>query len=166
MARPCPPLPPAPDAPFALALVGCGKAKARVACAARDLYTSALFRLSLAHAESQASRVRIVSALHGLVDPDEVLHPYALALGELTPEAQRSWTAEIAGQLGAGEGRSLLLLAGGTYALRLEGPLRAAGWRVELPLRGLSVGRRLRWLSQAQQAQQAQRAPRAQGGAR
>lgn len=138
-------------ATFPLALVGCGKAKAASPQPARLLYTSTLFRLSLAHAEAVAARVWIVSALHGLVDPNEQISPYALALGELSPEVQRSWALGVTGYvselLGASEGRRVLLLAGGAYAL-LGASLARAGWQVEQPLRGLSIGRRLQWLAQ------------------
>lgn len=138
-------------AAFPLALVGCGKAKAPDPQPARLLYTSTLFRLSLAHAEAAAERVWIVSALHGLVDPDETISPYALALGELSPEVQRIWalgvTSAVAELLGPSEGRRVLLLAGGAYALLLGASLDRAGWQVEQPLRGLSIGRRLHWLA-------------------
>lgn len=134
--------------PFPLALVGCGKAKAPSPRPARRLYTSTLFRLSLEHAEAQAARVWIVSALHGLVDPGEEIFPYALALGELEPSVQRAWGQAIAGNLEPGEGRSLLLLAGGAYAAELRHSLAARGWLLEEPLRGLSVCRRLHWLAQ------------------
>lgn len=137
---------------FPLALVGCGKAKAASPQPARLLYTSTLFRLSLAHAEASAERVWIVSALHGLVDPDEILSPYALALGELSLEVQRGWalgvTCYVTELFGPSEGRRVLLLAGGAYALLLGASLARAGWSVEQPLRGLSIGRRLHWLVQ------------------
>ena len=133
---------------FPLALVGCGKAKASSPQPARWLYTSTLFRLSLAHAEVTAERVWIVSALHGLVDPHEELSPYALALGELSPEVQQGWARGVVEQLGEGHERRVLLLAGGAYALLLGAALGLAGWVVEAPLAGLSIGRRLRWLAQ------------------
>jgi|tagenome__1003787_1003787.scaffolds.fasta_scaffold17785373_1 hypothetical protein len=52
---------------------------------ARDLYTSSNFRNTLAAAEALAGteggRVLILSALYGLVEPDEHIHGYDVKMG-------------------------------------------------------------------------------------
>lgn len=137
--------------PFPLALVGCGKAKAEEPRPARKLYTSGLFRLSFAYAQAQARQVFIVSAHHGLVHPEGTLFPYEGTLAQMTSERQQGWARGVVAQVEAlastHEERALLLLAGGTYAALLEEHLGRAGWRVEQPLRGLPIGKRLHWLS-------------------
>jgi hypothetical protein len=138
---------PAPAAAhYSVALVGCGKSKAATPCWARQLYTSTLFRRSLAFAEHRAERVLIVSALFGLVLPDAPMEPYDARLEDLDAQEQRAWAASIARDLGPGDGRQLLLLAGGPYAQLLAPALEAIGWAVDQPLRGKMVGQRQGWL--------------------
>lgn len=72
-------------------VVPCGAGKAESAAPARDLYVGSAFRHALAAAEAEAAaterdmgvraEVLILSALHGLVSPDEVIAPYELKMG-------------------------------------------------------------------------------------
>lgn len=137
--------------PFPLALVGCGKAKAEEPRPASKLYTSGLFRLSFAYAQAQAARVFIASAHYGLICPEGTFSPYEGSLDQMTSERQVEWARGVVAQVEAlastREERALLLLAGGTYAALLDEHLGRAGWRVEQPLRGLPIGKRLHWLS-------------------
>lgn len=57
-------------------LVGCVKSKRGTAAPARDLYTSALFRGRRRYVELTCDRWFILSARHGLVEPEEILEPY------------------------------------------------------------------------------------------
>ena len=50
---------------------------------ARDLYQSTLFRGRLAYAEAAGKPWFIMSALYGLVDPDEVVAPYDVSMRQL-----------------------------------------------------------------------------------
>ena len=67
-------------------VVPCSAAKLDRAAPARELYASAHFAHVLAAAEAAAafdgSQVFILSALHGLVRPDEVLAPYDVRIGD------------------------------------------------------------------------------------
>lgn len=72
-------------------VVPCAAAKRDRPAPARSLYVSGHFRLVLAAAEAEAAattrdlgtpaRVWILSARHGLVDPDTVLAPYDVTIG-------------------------------------------------------------------------------------
>jgi hypothetical protein len=57
-------------------LVGCVKSKQSQAAPARELYVSPLFRGRRAWVERTCDRWFILSAKHGLVEPDRVLAPY------------------------------------------------------------------------------------------
>lgn len=69
-----------------LYVVPCGAKKLAHADQARHLYTSPHFRYTLRQVEQHAARtgglVRILSALHGLVDPDQTINTYDLTMGE------------------------------------------------------------------------------------
>jgi phage gp16-like protein len=129
-----------------IGLVGCGKAKLSHAAPAKDLYTSTLFRLAREYAEETCDRWFILSAKHGLVDPDSVLEPYELpmaALGRLVPGSPRDrWSVKVVAQLRA-LGLTLhqfVLLAGSDYGDGLRGLL------MEEPLDGMQIGERMHWL--------------------
>lgn len=139
--------------PFRIALVSCGAAKADHPCKARDLYTSDLFRKSLAWAELQADRVFILSARYGAVAPDHELPPYNFMITQLSKVERVQWAhcCVFGGcTIGeAGEGRSLLLLAGEEYARYVRPEATEKGWVVHEPLAGLQVGERLSWLKKS-----------------
>lgn len=132
-----------------LALVSCVKRKRTAPAPARDLYTSTLFRLLRQHAEANSDRWLILSAEHGVVDPDTVLAPYERTLLRMSSREQREWAARVRAQLVphlAGV-TSVLLLAGERYRQHLVDFLEQNGRTVDIPLRGLSIGRQLKWLT-------------------
>jgi hypothetical protein len=67
-----------------------------------------------------------LSALHGLVGPDEQLEPYDLALSDLPAAARRGWgervVGELEGRLGGVGDRTLEIHAGAAY-VRAVAPL-------------------------------------------
>ena len=100
---------PAPAAP--VVVIACAAEKQQQAAPARELYTSRNFRLNLRAAEKlaaeQGGRVLILSALHGLIEPDAVIEPYNLHM----KQAGAIGTAELAQQLNStGTGQATCLL--------------------------------------------------------
>lgn len=133
-----------------VALVSCVKSKLDRPALAKDLYTSALFRALRAYAEDNANEWFILSAEHGLVEPDLVLAPYERTLNRM-PKAQRDeWAARVKDELAARipTGTDVIILAGERYREALVPFLRGRGHRVEIPLEGLSFGRQLRRLKE------------------
>lgn len=63
-------------------IVPCGARKLDRPAPAAQLYTGPLFRSAYAAAARTGDRILILSALHGLVDPLEVLTPYNVRLGD------------------------------------------------------------------------------------
>lgn len=124
-------------------LVGCAATKLQRPALARDLYTSVLFRQGREWAERNGRRWFILSALHGLIEPDAELAPYDLHMAQLTRDQRAGWASTVVDDLrthGLPDER-LTVLAGELYTV----PLGDAGVRLDLPLAGLSVGRRLAW---------------------
>jgi len=142
-----------------VALIGCGSEKAARTCAARSLYTSALFRAALRWSLLHCDRVFILSAKHGLLGLDEVIEPYDETLPR-DVAGRLAWGrkvgAQIVGAVGEIEAR-LVVLAGRTYAdvIHFDDP----EWEYEFeePLKGLKIGDRLAWFK-------AQRTDDADGG--
>jgi hypothetical protein len=148
-----------------IGIVGCGSQKLDRPAPARELYTSQLFRKSLAYAEQHCEVVYIASALHGLVELDRVLAPYDAthASGNGSKKDRQRWGSQIGGRLvdRHGDDAHYIILAGEAYATPIRGHLEtykgfrdgpgATKWRgvasVLEPLKGMQVGERLAFLT-------------------
>jgi hypothetical protein len=114
---------------------------------ARELYSpSFVFDRSARYVESRCDEWYVLSAKHGLVEPDMVLAPYDETLAGATKAVRDEWAQRVRRQLRDrydGCRVKFVLMAGRNYAGAVEG-LDAD---VEEPLRGLGTGYRRRWLS-------------------
>ncbi|WP_435065935.1 DUF6884 domain-containing protein [Halobaculum sp. EA56] len=68
-------------------LVGCGAAKRDERSEARELYTSTYFAKKREYAETVGDEWAILSAEHGLVEPDDELDPYETHIDDLNGDA-------------------------------------------------------------------------------
>jgi len=131
-----------------VALVSCAARKVSRAVQTQDLYDSDLFRKSRAWAQQNADSWFILSALHGLLPPDKVTAPYDVTLNRMPRAERQAWAdrvmTELENQITPGD--TVLFLAGAKYREDLHLLLEAAGFRVEVPMRGLGIGRQLAWL--------------------
>lgn len=108
-------------------VIACAAKKIDRPAPARDLYSSANFRLNLRAAEALAGeisgRVLILSALHGLIDPEQVVEPYDVKMGD--PGSISA--GRLAEQLRAIAPASIRTLLPHAYASRLDAAAEAAG---------------------------------------
>jgi len=74
-----------------IALVGCSGPKLKTPSPARQLYTSQLFRATLALAERRHDIVYVISAKHELVALDQVVAPYDLTMADIAKEWRVIW---------------------------------------------------------------------------
>ena len=127
-------------------LVGCGNKKLDVPSPASDLYIGKLFRLSWAYAESlQPDSIFILSALHHLLNPEEIVVPYDETLNGKSNEIRQAWSETIVNELEDMYNLvddEFILLAGKDYTKFLSPQL---GNALE-PLIGLRMGERLQFL--------------------
>ena len=129
-----------------LGLVGCSKTKAAEPRPAAELYASPLFLYSYRAAVRTCDRVVILSALHGVVQPDEVIEPYNLHVGQLGGAALAAWRDKVRQQLAAvlrphPRPHRLVFFAGRLYELAMP---EIEGAEELSPLRGLFIGQRIR----------------------
>jgi hypothetical protein len=135
-----------------LVLIGCAKTKRKAEFSeARDLYTSPLFAKRRRYAEASREQWAILSALHGIIRPEQTLRPYDVTLKSaaqvsnlsalLAFQLNGSWSDVDAIEVHAG---SLYVEAVMRATARIE---RAAGPSivVDVPLRGLQIGEQLSW---------------------
>jgi hypothetical protein len=134
-------------------LVGCVKSKQPRAAPARELYRSPLFRGRRAWVERTCDRWFVLSAKHGLVEPDRLLAPYDETLTDLPLAARRVWSGQVVlaleKALGDLSGVVIELHAGMAYLdSGLAAGLSQRGAGLEHPAKGLSLGHQLAFYKQ------------------
>lgn len=129
-----------------IALVSCVKTKLPYAARAEELYASALFRALRAYAGTHSDQWYILSAEHGVLSPEELVHPYEKTLLHMRSEERRHWATAVANQLELvlPPRCRIVFLAGQRYREHLEPLLRQRGHQVDVPFRGLRMGEQLR----------------------
>jgi len=131
-----------------IGLVGCVKAKSTQPEPAVKLYTSALFLGRVKYVSQTCDQWFILSALHGLVEPDCVLEPYDVALDDASRQQRREWSARVLQQLRDRLGDlgkyEFEFHAGAPYRdFGVVEGLEAAGAAVTNPTAGLRIGHQL-----------------------
>jgi hypothetical protein len=131
-----------------IVLVSCVKQKRTSPAPAQDLYTSALFKGMRRYAEQVGSAWYILSARHGVLEPDAVVAPYEQTLPEMTAYQREAWGQRVRQQLEQLLPPSVpvVILAGISYRRHVESALRARGHDVSVPMEGLRFGKQLQWL--------------------
>lgn len=132
-----------------LCLVSCGRRKVSNAVPAKDLYCSPQFRMTRQIVESQGWPWFILSARHGLLDPERRTEPYDKTLNTMGAVERREWAETVMDALHprlAGV-RSVVIFAGEVYRQHLEPELRRRCIEVHVPMEGLRQGEQLAWLS-------------------
>lgn len=135
----------------ALVLIGCSASKTAGAAQARDLYTGALFRLSVQYAEDRGLPWLVLSARYGVVGPDQVIQSYDQRL-PTDYETRKLWATNAFLQLrrrGVLD-RPVVILAGQLYREFLTPRLRADSvGPVTAPLQSLGIGQQKQRLKRA-----------------
>jgi hypothetical protein len=131
-------------------LVACAAGKLDVPSPAKDLYVSDLFSKSRAYVESRLGPDDswfILSAKHGLLNPEDITDPYDLSLNSMKAADRRLWAKDVIAQF-AGHlvSRDVVILAGKKYRERIEPSLRECGVAVSVPMEGLGIGSQLQFL--------------------
>jgi hypothetical protein len=143
-------------------LVGCVKLKLERPAPAKDLYRSPLWRRRRQYAEASGCPWLILSAKHGLIDPDKRIAPYDLALGQLSAAQRRVWGERVVRQLerrlGRIAGTTFELHAGAAYRRAIQPGITERGGSVTAPLAHLGQGEQLAWYTAGE--------PRTRGGGR
>lgn len=131
-----------------IAFVACVGKKGVTAAPARSLYTSAWFVKARCFAEQHADAWYILSALYGLVAPDQPLEPYEQTLNTMPRHERQRWAAQVWWAIVqvADIGDRLVFLAGQRYRELVVPVLAGLEYTIEVPMLGLGIGRQLAWL--------------------
>lgn len=137
-------------------LVSCVSQKATTAKPAQDLYLSNWFRKAKAYVLRNLraqDRWFILSAKHHLVAPERRLAPYEATLLRMKQIERKEWAKRVTVQIlrKSTNRDQVVILAGKRYREFLTPNLEAEGYQIEVPMRGLGIGRQLAWLSRKDQ---------------
>lgn len=143
--------PPTPQTakPSTVVLISCSKSKQANRAPARALYTGILFSRAVSWAEYKGYTWFIVSALHGLVQPDRELDPYDFTLKQLRTRDRERWAhmvvaAELTKYIARG-GHAILLMPQ-LYRRYIETELIKASITFENPVEHLAIGQQIKSL--------------------
>jgi hypothetical protein len=131
-------------------LVSCVKTKRDEPAAPKDLYTSSYFEKMRAYAEQFHDDWWILSAKHGLIDPDgDPIEPYDETLSGARVATKREWSERVADQLDEqgllSEDVTLAFHAGKDYYGELLPLIEDSGVATEIPTKGLAIGEKQAW---------------------
>jgi hypothetical protein len=141
-------------------LIACVSKKGDKKAKAKDLYTSQLFKSSLAYANKQKpDKIYILSALHHLLETDEVIEPYNVTLSNVPKEKRKpglkilnlkekkEWGSKVIEQLSKLtdlKNDAFIILAGNEYIK----PIKESISHLSNPLTGLRQGERVKFLNE------------------
>ena len=127
-------------------LISCVNKKLDHPAQAKDLYTSALFKMSYQYAKSlNPNAIFILSAKYGLLRNYEVISPYDETLNDMKVKDIKIWSERVLEELNK---RTDLqqdyfhFLAGFKYRKYLLPHIK----NYEIPMQGLRIGEQLSWL--------------------
>jgi len=131
-----------------IVLISCASSKKKEPAKAKELYCSSLFIKSKEHAEKYFDEYFILSAKHGLVDPDKIIGYYDKTLNKMLAGERKKWAKNVFKSLKPllGKDDKIVFLAGKRYREFLEKMLDENGISHEAPLKNLRIGEQLQRL--------------------
>ena len=137
-----------------IGLVSCVKTKRDEPAPPKDLYTSDYFEKMRGYAEQHHDDWWILSAKHGLLDPNgDPIEPYDETLSGASKKRKQEWSEEVAKELKdeglLSEDVTLVFHAGQDYYEELLSLIQTTGLSIEIPTEGLSIGKTLSWYKES-----------------
>lgn len=130
-------------------LVACSAKKLSGVYPAKKLYISDLFKKSVAYAEALGGEWLILSAMYGVIEPDDQLAAYNKTLNGMSKAQRARWARAVMIDLSLRikKGDRVVILAGKRYREDLVPALERLGAAVEVPLENLGIGMQLQKLT-------------------
>lgn len=133
-----------------IGLVSCVKSKRDEPAPPRDLYTSDYFEKMRRYAEKHHDEWYILSAKHGLLEPDaDPIAPYDETLRNFSKAEQREWADRVREQMANArlleQDVTLVVHAGKDYYEELLPLIEDDVETIEIPTEGLAIGKTKAW---------------------
>jgi len=131
-----------------IVLISCVSKKLPHKAKAKDLYVSSLFKYNLKYAHLlNPDKIFILSAKYGLVGLEEEIEPYDKTLNTMHSEEIKEWANKIINKLEKMinlKEDEIIFLAGDKYRKYLIPHIH----NYNIPLKGLGIGRQLKYLKE------------------
>lgn len=124
--------------------LACTKTKADKKCAAKDMYTSDLFKKSYQYAEKLGGNIWILSAKYGLLSPGDIIAPYNQTLVGASEMECKKWAYKVYCQMVDKQidfEEEAIFLCGTNYRKYLITKFKKAS----APLAHMGIGRQLKF---------------------
>ena len=132
-----------------IVLISCVSRKLEKKSKAKDLYISPLFKYNLRYAYSlNPDKIFILSAEYGLLDLEQEVEPYDKTLNNMKQNEIKVWAEKVFNQLkeiSDTKNDKFIFLAGERYRKHLISSISD----YEIPLKGLGIGKQLKFLKEA-----------------
>ena len=129
-----------------IVLISCVSKKLREKARAEDLYISSLFKFGLKFAKIQnPDKIFILSAKYGLLGLDEIIEPYNETLLNMGKIQRAVWAENVLNKLKENSDLKndlFIFLAGEKYREFILPQIK----KFEIPMKGLGIGRQLKFL--------------------
>jgi hypothetical protein len=134
-----------------IAVISCSKQKVQFPVKAKEMYLpSQLFKKAKQYVETKEYDAwYILSALHGLLDPEQFIEPYNVTLNQMKKEEIRAWSEKVFAQLGELDITSVDFYVGKKYREQLIPLLEQKGIVCAVPLKGMGIGEQLSFYTKA-----------------
>jgi hypothetical protein len=129
-------------------LIACVAKKLDKPSPAKDLYCSQWFKTAWTYAKETKCEIYLLSAQHGLIDPNEILEPYECDPRKKKQAERIAWQKMVIRQLKqlAPSGTQFKIIGGKRYFNGIKESLENDSYEVSTPLKGLGIGWQLNWL--------------------
>jgi hypothetical protein len=130
-------------------LLTCSRRKTETVATAKDLYTSPSFIAARKIAEKEGDIWYIISAKHGLIDPEKRIKPYDLSLLSLSEIEKEKWALKVVNSIkkNLDMDDKITFLGDDLYFNILFEKIRQAGFDVISPLFGKTIDEKIHWLN-------------------
>ena len=134
-----------------IGLISDTKSQIKSPALAKYLFTSHVFKQSMAYADTFCDRWYILSAQHGLLKPDDRTRPYDISLKDLSPDnrfllAQRILQEILREQITTND--EFIVLAGTMYCDLLSPVFHGRSFNASYPLLKKNIVQRGKWLKE------------------
>ena len=130
-------------------LLGSVKQKFEHPAAAKDLYRSPLWKARRTYAEASGYEWLILSAKHGVLEPDQRIAPYDVELRKLSATERHRWgertVKALHQRLTSLKGVTFEVHAGDAYRRAIEPGILQLGAKLDAPLAHLTIGKQSGW---------------------
>ncbi|TCP26649.1 hypothetical protein EV207_11982 [Scopulibacillus darangshiensis] len=113
-----------------------------------EFYKSPLFIKALQYAHKNYDRFYFYNAKDGLLLPDQMMAPYDVSIQTFSISQKRHWGKKVIESFSTYEivkDKIIYLHGGRVYRQFLEPELSKHGFYYEVPLKGLGIGKQLKW---------------------